>query len=147
VRGLVLDRDDRVLLVQFRDAVGQIWWATPGGGVEDDEAPEETLRRELREEAGLREFEVGPEVWRREAVFAWDRRILGQRERIFLVRVDAHEPAPEVDLGAEWVAGLRWWTLEELERVTETIVPARLVELVRALLRDGPPPDPIDAGV
>ena len=147
VRGLVLDRDDRVLLVQFRDPVGQEWWAAPGGGADDGESPEDTLRRELVEEAGLRDFSVGPELWTREHVFAWMGRILRQRERIFLVRVDQHQPAPTADLAAEWVAGLRWWTLAELESTDAELAPKRLPELVRALLRDGPPPEPVDAGI
>jgi TDG/mug DNA glycosylase family protein len=147
VRGVVLDRDDRILLVQFRDLDGQVWWATPGGGADPGESPEQTLRRELAEEAGLLEFEVGPELWHREPVFAWRGQILGQRERIFLVRVDAHEPAPQVDLAAEWVAGVRWWTLDELERATETLVPQRLAAYLRLLLRDGPPREPLDVGV
>jgi len=140
----VLDRDDRVLLVQYRDPNGQVWWATPGGGADAGESPEETVRRELIEEAGLHELELGPEIWRRSPVFAWRGAIIAPQERIFLVRLDAHEPAPEVDLAAEWVAGLRWWTLDEIERATEPIVPERLAPLVRALLREGPPPGPID---
>jgi len=147
VRALVLDRDDRVLLVQFRDPVGQTWWAAPGGGIDEGESLEEALRRELAEEAGLLELELGPELWTREHVFAWMGRILRQRERFRLVRVDAHEPAPAVDLAAEWVAGLRWWTLDELDAANVELAPKRLPELVRALLRDGPPAEAVDAGV
>jgi TDG/mug DNA glycosylase family protein len=147
VRALVLDRDERVLLVQFRDTVGQVWWATPGGGVQEGERDEDALRRELVEEAGLSDFELGPEIWTREHVFAWMGRILHQRERFRLVRVAEHEPAPTVDLASELVAGLRWWTLDELDGVTETLAPARLPELVRKLLREGPPSQPFDAGV
>jgi len=143
-RALVLDRDDRVLLVQYRDPDGQVWWATPGGGADAGESPQETARRELVEEAGLREVELGPEIWRRAPIFAWRGQILQPRERIFLARVDAHEPAPEVDLAAEWVAGLRWWTLDEIERATEPVFPAGLASLVRELLREGPPPEPRD---
>jgi TDG/mug DNA glycosylase family protein len=148
VRALVVDRSDRVLLVQFRDAAGQVWWATPGGGVEAGESPEETLRRELAEEVGLVDFALGPEIWTREHVFAWERRILRQRERQHLVRVEDHEPAPAVDLAAEWVAGVRWWTLAELEAAPpEELAPRRLPELVRELLEQGPPREPVDAGV
>src|SRR5438093_9149658 len=85
VRAVVLDRDDRILLVQFRDGVGQVWWATPGGGVQEGESDMDALRRELVEEAGLSDFELGPEIWTREHVFAWMGRILHQRERFRLV--------------------------------------------------------------
>jgi double-stranded uracil-DNA glycosylase len=146
-RALVLDRDDRVLLVQFRDDEGQVWWATPGGGIDEGEDAEAAIRRELAEEAGLVDFELGPEIWRREHVFAWLGRILRQRERIFLVRVDEHEPAPTADLPAEQVFELRWWTLAELDAAAETLVPASLARFVRLLLADGPPAAPIDVGV
>jgi double-stranded uracil-DNA glycosylase len=147
VRALALDSHDRVLLVQFRDDQGQVWWATPGGGIDDGEDAEAAIRRELDEEAGLVDFELGPEIWRREHVFAWLGRILRQRERIFLVRVDEHEPAPTADLPAEQVYELRWWTLAELDGSRETLVPARLAHFVRRLLADGPPVAPIDVGV
>jgi TDG/mug DNA glycosylase family protein len=146
-RALVLDRAGRVLLVEFRDEQGQAWWATTGGGVDEGERVEDALRRELLEEAGLEGFELGPEIWRREHTFAWAGRIFAQRERIFLVRVDEHEPAATVDLAAEHVADVRWWTLEELEATTETLVPTRLAYYVRRLLEEGPPAEPIDTGV
>jgi TDG/mug DNA glycosylase family protein len=147
VRALVLDAEDRVLLVKFVDAVGQVWWATPGGGTGEGESTEETLRRELREELGLKEFELGPEIWTREHTFAWMGRILRARERIHLVRIDRHEPAPEIDLRAEGVHDVRWWTLAELEGAEETLVPKRLPEFLRELLQHGPPRRSIDVGI
>ena len=146
VRALVLDEDDRVLLVQFKDRSGQVWWATPGGGVDEHEGVEQALGRELAEEIGLDEFELGPELWTREHTFAWDGRIIRQRERIWLVRLSRHEPSPRVDLAAELVADVRWWSREELEATTETLVPARLPELLRTLRGTGPP-KPFDVGV
>ena len=65
VRALVLDATDRVLLVRFEDAMGS-WWATPGGGVDAGESDAAALRRELGEEVGLHEFELGPLLWTRE---------------------------------------------------------------------------------
>jgi double-stranded uracil-DNA glycosylase len=147
VRALVLDREQRVLLVKFVDVVGQVWWATPGGGIAEGESHEQTLRRELAEEIGLTDFELGPEIWKREPVFAWRGRILRAPERIHLVRVDEHEPAPRVDLRAEHVHDVRWWTLAELEAAEETLVPKRLAHFLRELLVHGPPSSPVDVGV
>jgi TDG/mug DNA glycosylase family protein len=143
VRALVLDALDRTLLLRFTTPGGRSFWATPGGALEPGEDEEAALRRELREETGLRDAEVGPVLWTREHVFVW-RRVLGQRERIRLVRVDAHEPAPELDLADEGVVEQRWWTLGELEASSELFVPRRLPALLRELLERGPPAEPFD---
>jgi len=146
-RALVLDRRNRTLLVQFRDATGQTWWATPGGGADEGETLEQTIRRELAEEAGLTEFELGPEIWTRDHTFAWYGRIYRQRERIHLVRVDEHEPAPTSDLAAEHVHDVRWWTVAELEAAEKERVPRRRPQRLRELLEYGPPAEPIDVGI
>jgi double-stranded uracil-DNA glycosylase len=147
VRALVLDRRKRTLLVLFRDDEGQTWWATPGGGANEDETPEQTVRRELAEEAGLIEFELGPEIWTRDHTFAWYGRVYRQRERIYLVRVDDHEPAPTIDVAAEHVHDVRWWTLKELESTDEELVPRTLARRLHELLASGPPSEPMDVGV
>jgi TDG/mug DNA glycosylase family protein len=147
VRALVLDEDRRTLLVKFRDDEGQVWWTTPGGGIDQGEEPEVALRRELAEELGLDDFDIGPEIWTREHVFAWRGTILRQRERIWLVEIAQHEPAPSVDLSAELVVDVRWWTQGEVDGATETLVPERLPELLRDLRDNGPPAEPFDVGV
>jgi len=146
VRALVLDPSDRVLLVRFTEPFGE-WWSTPGGGIDPGESDADALARELAEEAGLREFELGPQIWTREHFLVNPTRWGGQRERHYLVRTEPFEPAPgftAAELEAEGVTGVRWFTLDELDTVTTG--PRRLAQLVRDLLENGPPAEPIDAG-
>lgn len=48
---IIVDGDGRVLLV--KQTYGRLNWELPGGGAEAGEAPDETVLREVREEAGL----------------------------------------------------------------------------------------------
>ena len=150
VRAVVLDSDDRVLLARFAFPSGDELWATPGGGVEPGESDEHALRRELSEETGLDDFDLGPLVWTR--VHEWEDlnpRWDGQRERTYLLRVPPFDPAPRFTaeaLAAEFVHGLRWWTIDELESSGETFAPERLPELVAAIVRGGPPASAMAVG-
>lgn len=150
VRAVVLDPANRILLVRFEFPDTGLW-AAPGGGVDEGESDEQAIARELAEEIGLEELELGPWIWSREHVFPfWDGSWDGQVERYVLVRAHAFEPAPRftpAELAAEFVTGLRWWTLAELAASDDLFAPRRLPELVAALVRDGPPGELIDVGV
>jgi 8-oxo-dGTP pyrophosphatase MutT (NUDIX family)/G:T/U-mismatch repair DNA glycosylase len=147
VRALVLDPAGRVLMVRFEDNFGT-WWSTPGGGIEPGESDEDALARELAEEAGLRDYELGPVIWTREHRLVDITSFGGQRERHYLIRVEPFDPVPALGaagLVAEGVHDVRWFTVDELETVITG--PRRLAALVRDLLQHGAPPGPIDAGV
>src|SRR5690606_17618023 len=53
---VVTDEQDRVLLARWTEG-RRVAWTMTGGGLEDGEAPEVAMRRELREETG---FHVEP---------------------------------------------------------------------------------------
>lgn len=149
-RAIVLDEADRVLLVRFSSPNREIWLTT-GGGVEAGETDEEAVRRELLEEAGLVEFELGPLVWTRTVRQSleggrWD----GQTERFYLVRTQSFEPAPALswdELREEGMTAVRWWTLDELEAAETLFAPRRLPSLLRELIGRSPPAEPIDVGL
>jgi ADP-ribose pyrophosphatase YjhB (NUDIX family) len=149
-RGVVLDADNRILLVRFEFSSGPLW-ATPGGGIEAEESVVEGLRRELREEIGLDVPDDPPHLWHQEVVAdghatGYD----GVLNEYFLVRVDAFTPAGELteaELQAENVYGHAWWTLAELEAHEGRFAPRALPELVRKLLKTGPPTTPTQLGL
>jgi 8-oxo-dGTP pyrophosphatase MutT (NUDIX family) len=151
VRAIVLDPDDRVLLVRFDFPSGAVRWAAPGGGIKAGEGTLDALRRELVEETGLTDAPIGPEIWTRTHIVPfvsgqWD----GQKERFFLVRTRAFHATPELsadELASEFVTAIRWWTLDELRTTKREFAPARLPELVADLAANGPPEEPIDVGV
>lgn len=147
VRVLLFDEADRVLLVRFWDG-DRSWWCTPGGGVEPGETDEAAARRELGEELGDAPIELGPCIWTRRHIGVFRGQPFDQVERIYLGRVRAFEPHPEPSAFSEHEPeDIRWWTTDEIATSDATFSPTRLPALVRHLLDDGPPGEPIDVGV
>lgn len=146
-RVVLLDPEDRILLMHgFEpDDPAHTWWFTPGGGLEGDETREEAARRELVEETGITEVELGPVLWRRTCSFPFAGRRWDQDEWYFLARTEqtSTDTRGLTELERRSVTGLRWWTSAELSAARETVYPTRLAELLRTLLDEGPPSTPV----
>ena len=146
-RVLLLDEEKRVLLMKFSYR-GRCWWCAPGGGLEEGETHEDAAKREIAEETGFELQRVNHWVWNREHVCQLKGRLVRQIERYFVASVPIFEPHPR-DLEAEEASvlrGMRWWTLSELKNSTEEFAPAKLPELLRKIVEDGPPKQPITVG-
>ena len=139
-RVLLLDGAGRVLLQNCFDPAsgpGLTWWNTPGGGLDAGESSAEAGARELLEEIGLRvgAADLGEVVHTRLTEFSFDGQDYRQSEEYFLVRVDAHDPAPTAISELELVAviGYRWWDRAELRSTDEVVYPGELPDLLDRL--------------
>ncbi|WP_328719166.1 NUDIX hydrolase [Streptomyces sp. NBC_00247] len=145
-RVVLLDPQERILLLHGFEPEdpAKTWWFTPGGGLEGDESHEQAARRELAEETGITDIELGPVLWKRRCSFPFDGRRWEQDEWYFLARTEqtATDLGGLTELERRSVAGLRWWTSAELRATRETVYPTKLAELLRTLLDEGSPSVP-----
>jgi TDG/mug DNA glycosylase family protein len=110
VRAAVVTPERRILMLHYANEHDE-WWIPPGGGVDAGETDEQALRRELREELGLEDFEIGPLLFESKRWFLLEPGFGGQRNRVYLVRTPQF-PARVVSEARD----ARWFTLDELDR-------------------------------
>jgi 8-oxo-dGTP pyrophosphatase MutT (NUDIX family) len=136
-RLLVIDSRSRILLFRFAHRfgalAGQVFWATPGGGLDAGESYAQAACRELREETGLALNDPGPEVAQRIVTFRMpDGEMVRADERFFLVRIEVLDVSAErwTDLELEAIAVHHWWSAAELRSASEQVWPDDLSDML-----------------
>lgn len=140
-RVIVLDEADRVLLLRIDDH-GRIFWATPGGSLEEGESEEAAARREVAEELGVDNLVLTPPLARRtkdHLVGTTERR---QVETYYLARVHAGQIDAAVGTQTDNIQARHWWHLPEIISSSEPVYPVGLADLVETYLKEGAPASP-----
>jgi 8-oxo-dGTP pyrophosphatase MutT (NUDIX family) len=125
------------------------YWFPPGGGIETGELATDAARREVWEETGLANLELGPHIWNRRHVFTFYGAKQDVREVWFFARVPTFEinTSGFTTMERDVVKEHRWWTVSELESTLDVLTPRRLAALLGDLLQNGLPDAPVDIEV
>lgn len=140
-RVILLDHEQRVMLLRYDENQG--FWATPGGALELGEDYPTAALRELREELGIEDVELGPQLAERSKQHHVGGQPVRQVERYYLARVDADDIDPARATQPDEIRERRWWALTELHTTAERVYPIGLGDLVASVLEHGGPVCPV----
>lgn len=148
-RVVLLDREGRIFLVNSEDPIDPRkppWWEIPGGGIDAGESSEDAARRELYEETGITDVEMGPCIWTQHVEFDFGGYHFDSRERIHVAWCDGGDYRPKhlEALEAAAFLGARWWPLDELMASEVPVLPTRLREFLPPIVAGDLPEEPID---
>lgn len=154
-RLILLDPQNRLFLFKVHqpsvydpaDPFRDPFWIMVGGLVDEGEDYEQTAVREAREETGLVVTGVRL-VWIREREMQWREKRVLHRERFFLGRTSSTviDTSGLDEREKSWTLDHRWWSVDELLASKERFEPVDLGRRLQALLREGPPAQPIRIG-
>jgi 8-oxo-dGTP pyrophosphatase MutT (NUDIX family) len=132
---MLFDEAGAILLIRFvvpREGGESVFWALPGGEIEDGETEIEAARREVREELGLEVTVAGP-------VYCESNQFWHQGEMQdnvdFLFRAECGREEPRL-IGfttdeKKIMKEVRWWSVAEVEASKERIFPEGLAGRMR----------------
>ena len=107
--GVVLRRIEGALhVLLIRDPYRN--WGLPKGHIERAEGPDVAALREVEEETGLADLELGPDLGTIDWHFRHDGRLIHKYCRFFLMASRKGEPQPEAEEG---ITECRWFPVDE----------------------------------
>ncbi len=117
VRVIVLDDENRILMVRH-DHPERTVWMVPGGSIEEDESSAQAAAREVLEETGF-EVEIGGLIWHVEEVSERGQRFVN----FFRAKITGGEMKlgrdPELEESDQVLGDIRFMTREEVEGLEE----------------------------
>jgi 8-oxo-dGTP pyrophosphatase MutT (NUDIX family) len=148
-RCVLLDGAGRIFLIRAEDPIDPHkpeWLEVPGGGIGYGEDSATACRRELREETGIVDVEIGPCVWTQYVEYTFAGFRFESDDRIHVAWCDGGVYAPKglEALEAEAFISATWWSLADLLGSDEPTVPVRLREFLPAVVSGEIPTEPID---
>jgi 8-oxo-dGTP pyrophosphatase MutT (NUDIX family) len=149
-RVVLLDPDQKIFLMNGSDPIRPEkgdWWEIPGGGIEPGETSQRTAARELYEECGFSDIEMGPCIWTQYVEFDFAMYHFKSDERIHLARTSHSSEWNPQGLEALEAAAFddaRWWSIDELVEAKVKTLPERLLEFLPRIINGDIPSNPID---
>jgi 8-oxo-dGTP pyrophosphatase MutT (NUDIX family) len=151
-RVLLFDPAGRILMMRGRLPGSQgapASWFTIGGGAEPNETPHQAAAREIVEETGITDFELGPTIWRRDGPLPLEGGELVMFIEHYIV---AHCAGGELsrdgwdEMERALIEDLRWWSLDELRACPDTVHPRGLADLLPDIIAARYPETPRTIG-
>lgn len=147
-RAIVLNKQHQIFLFRYTFdffAEKQSVWITPGGGLEEGEAFEDALAREVYEEMGVRLTEPAPFVFYRTPLYELKNgETVQSEERFYLVYCEDMSFSCDgwSESEAKRMTAGKWWSVEEIRESGAKFFSEDIIRILERLSKGDVPKDP-----